>query len=197
MQNLQDVGLRAVLQHRIGICSKHTVHNRDSRKKVSRGGSLRKKRPTSFERGIIRLENSKHVLVVDDDYDSAFAVKSCLESQISRDEVGPRWKTESKSELDMTFKVTMYIDPMLALEEFKPRRYDLLLIDIEMPSVVGYIIAEKIQKIDPNIKICFMSAGEINCEAIKESLDSPEAIDCFIRKTISCTDLITRVLQEL
>lgn len=195
MQNLQNVEPRAGRQQRIGIRSKHTVHIEDSHKKVSRGGSLKKKRPTSFERRAV--ENSKHVLVVDDDYDSAFAVKSCLESQISRDEVGPRWKTESKSELDMTFKVTMYIDPMLALEEFKPRSYDLLLIDIEMPSVAGYIIAEKILKIDPNIKICFMSAGEINCEAIKESLDSPEAIDCFIKKTISCTDLITRVLQEL
>ena len=172
-----------------GDRSKYTLDAEDLDKSVSGTGSLKKRKQTSTEKRVIK--NIKHVLVVDDDYETAFAIKTCLESQ-NREEVA-----ESKSELRSPFHVTMYSDPILALVEFEPRSYDLLLIDIDMPSVEGYVLAEKIQKLDPNIKICFMSAGEINCEAIRESLHTPEAIDCFIRKTISCPDLISRVLQEL
>jgi len=91
----------------------------------------------------------------------------------------------------------VYTDPILALLEFNPRGYDLLLIDIDMPSVGGFDLGEKILKLDPNIKVCFMSAGEIRYEAIRESLHSDEEIDCFIKKMIPCTDLVNRVLQQL
>lgn len=191
MQNLQDVGLRAGRHATNGERSRHTLDTEDSpSKRVSGAGSLKKKRKrASFEKRLI--EDSKHVLVIDDDYESAFAVKTCLESQNRLEEA------ESRSEFHGPFYVTVCSDPTLALLEFQPRSYDLLLIDIDMPSVGGYVLAEKIQKLDPNIKICFMSAGEINYEVIRESLHTLEAIDCFIRKTVSCADLISRILHEL
>jgi Ca2+-binding RTX toxin-like protein len=42
---------------------------------------------------------------------------------------------------------------LLALLEFKPYFYDLLLVDINMPSMTGYELVEKIVKLDLNIKI--------------------------------------------
>jgi two-component SAPR family response regulator len=105
-------------------------------------------------------------------------------------------ESKSKSEI-RRFQVTVYIDPILALLEFKPHFYDLLLIDIDMPSVGGFDLGEKILKLDPNIKICFMSTGEVHYGAIREYLYASEGIDCFIKKRIPCADSVNRVLQEL
>jgi hypothetical protein len=32
----------------------------------------------------------------------------------------------------------------------------------------GFELSEKILAIDINVKVCFMSSGEINCEALRE-----------------------------
>jgi len=150
--------------------------------------STKKKGQTSFEgrgSGI-----SKQVLVIDDDYDNAFTVKSCLENHYRQD------NNASESQFH-PIQVTIYVDPLLALLEFKPYYYDLLLVDISMPSISGYMLAEKIVERDPNIKICFMSAGEINYEAIREIRHPSKSFGCFIKKPASSTYLVNRVLQEL
>jgi two-component SAPR family response regulator len=45
----------------------------------------------------------------------------------------------------------------VALSEFKPNFYDLLLIDINMPYMDGFQLSERILDIDINVKICYMS----------------------------------------
>jgi hypothetical protein len=50
---------------------------------------------------------------------------------------------------------------VMALSEFKPNFYDL---DIEMPHMNGFELSEN----DINVKVCFMSSGEINREALRE-----------------------------
>lgn len=132
--------------------------------------------------------NIKQVLVIDDHFDSAFTVKSCLESHYKQNTEGLEFHP---------IHVTVYVDPLLALTEFKPYYYDLLLVDIDMPSMNGYEMVEKIVKLDPNIKICFMSAGEINHEAIREIRHPSRSFGCFIKKPASSTYLVNRVLQEL
>jgi len=92
---------------------------------------------------------------------------------------------------------TMYVDPILALLEFKPYQYDLLIVDIDMPYISGYELVEKIVKLDYNIKVCFMSAEEVNDEALREIRHPSRSIGCFIKKPASRDDLVGRVLQEL
>jgi len=53
--------------------------------------------------------------------------------------------------------VTTFIDPIRALLEFKPYYYDLLLVDINIPSVSGYELVEKIIKLDLNRTSGFVS----------------------------------------
>jgi CheY-like chemotaxis protein len=93
--------------------------------------------------------------------------------------------------------VTAYMDPLLAMKEFKPYYYDLLLVDINMPLINGYEMVQKIVKLDLNIKVCFMTAGEINYEALREIRHPTKSFGCFIKKPASATDLVNRVLQEL
>jgi CheY-like chemotaxis protein len=53
----------------------------------------------------------------------------------------------------------------LVVEEFKPHFYDLLLTDIYMPNMNGFELCEKILELDVNIRVCFMSALEVNIRA--------------------------------
>jgi CheY-like chemotaxis protein len=65
------------------------------------------------------------------------------------------------------FQVYAYDDPLLALSEFKPNFYDLL-VDVNMPKVNGFEFSEKILKLDVNVRVCYISAGEMNIEALRE-----------------------------
>lgn len=142
----------------------------------------------SFEVGY-ELENvTKHILVIDDDLDTAITIRSCLESYLKKDAHGSQFRA---------MEVTMYSNPVTALIEFKPYYYDLVLVDINMPTVNGYELVEKIIKLDLNIKVCFMSSGELNYEAIREIHHPVKSFGCFIKKPATRDYLIRRVIDEL
>lgn len=87
-------------------------------------------------------------------------------------------------------------DPAGALSEFKPNFYDLLLIDINLPTMNGFELCQKILEIDINVKVCFMSSGEINREALREIYPAI-SLGCFIRKPVTIDYLINRISSEL
>src|SRR5919108_2701023 len=89
---------------------------------------------------------SKIILIVDDDPDVASVFSIGLE--------------------DNGFEVHTYNDPLEALSNFKPSFYDMLLIDINMPYMDGFELYEKLLKMDVNMRVCFISAGEVNEKAI-------------------------------
>jgi two-component system, OmpR family, response regulator ChvI len=63
---------------------------------------------------------------------------------------------------DNGFQVDSFIDPLLALENFRANVYDLLILDIKMPGINGFELYKKIRKIDDKVRVCFMTAGEMN-----------------------------------
>ena len=71
-----------------------------------------------------------------------------------------------------------------------------MLIDINMPDMNGFELCTEILKVDLNVKICFMSAGEVNHEAVRE-LYPTISIGCFIKKPITIDYLIKRIMAEL
>jgi two-component SAPR family response regulator len=65
-----------------------------------------------------------------------------------------------------------------------------------MPQMNGIELSQKIVEIDPNIKVCFMSAAEVNIEALREVY--PKAsFGCFIKKPVTIEYLVKRLLAEL
>ena len=74
-----------------------------------------------------------------------------------------------------------HTDPLLVVKEFKPHFYDLLLTDINMPSMNGFELCEKILELDVNIRICFMTAFVINIRALREVYMNV-SFGCFIEK---------------
>jgi CheY-like chemotaxis protein len=66
------------------------------------------------------------------------------------------------------FQVDSNNNPLKALSEFKPDFYDLILIDINMTKKDGLEFSAKILYLDVNPRICLMSYGMINQEALAE-----------------------------
>ncbi len=77
---------------------------------------------------------------------------------------------------DNGFLVDSYTDPTLALSNFKPGLYDLLLLDIRMPKMNGFELYQKMKEIDSNVKICFFTASELFYEEYRR-LDGLPSVD--------------------
>ena len=97
---------------------------------------------------------------------------------------------------DAAIQVYSYDNPVNALIDFKPNFYDLLLIDVNMPLMDGFQLCEKLLKKDINIKVCFMTSGEINMDAAREVYPLM-SIGCFIKKPITTDTLARSIRAEL
>jgi two-component system catabolic regulation response regulator CreB/two-component system response regulator ChvI len=60
----------------------------------------------------------------------------------------------------------------------------------------GFDFCVKALEIDVNPKVCFMSSGLINQEALREQYPAL-SIGCFIRKPVSISYLVRKVKAEL
>ena len=67
------------------------------------------------------------------------------------------------------FEVIICNDPLVALSNFRPNSYDLLLLDVRMPGMNGFELYDEIKKIDNKVKICFISAYDADSKALKNN----------------------------
>jgi len=93
------------------------------------------------------------------------------------------------------FVVDAFIDPVLALSNFKPGVYGLLLLDVKMPQINGFKLYEKIKKIDSKVKACFITAHEVYYESLREIFPTMD-LDCYV-KPIEIEDLVNHIKTEL
>ena len=112
---------------------------------------------------------SKRILVVDDEPDVNITLRKVLEKD--------------------GFIVDSYEDPFLALDNFKPHYYDLLILDIKMPEMNGFTFYREIKKLDGKMKVCFLTAGEMYPGAYSDIFSSLAA-NCFIRKPVTNEELL-------
>ena len=68
---------------------------------------------------------------------------------------------------DNGFEVEIANDSLLALKNFKAGSHDLLIIDIVMSQMDGFSLYEEVRKIDNKVKVCFITAFEINYQALR------------------------------
>ena len=76
----------------------------------------------------------KRILIVDDEKDITLVFKAGIE--------------DSNTDTNKRIEVYTSNNPVIALSEFKPNFYDLLLVDIEMPHMNGFELCKKILAID-------------------------------------------------
>ena len=121
----------------------------------------------------------KSILVLDDDPDNATLFKLGLQRKFGSD-------------------VFAFTDPLLALEHFKinSERYGLVISDLNMPAMNGYELVTKVKQINPNVKICLMSAFEIS--DLELDLLNSVKIDEFLQEPVSLeklTEIIGNMLE--
>ncbi|HKR57662.1 MAG TPA: response regulator [Candidatus Nitrosopolaris sp.] len=116
------------------------------------------------------------ILVVDDDPDITLVFKKGLEND--------------------GFQVDVFNEPSAALSEFERSKYDILLLDVRMPEMNGFELYRELEKIDNQVKVCFITAFEVYYEALREVFPSLE-VECFIRKPIEITSLVKKIRAEL
>ena len=122
-----------------------------------------------------RDSGNNRLLLVDDEPDIIFTFKKGLEAN--------------------GFVVDAFIDPVLALSNFKPGVYGLLLLDVKMPQINGFELYEKIRKIDSKVKACFITAHEVYYESLREIFPTMD-LDCYV-KPIEIEDLVNHIKAEL
>ena len=118
----------------------------------------------------------KRILIVDDEPDITESFGIALE--------------------DSGFEVDKFNDPAIALASFKPNVYNLLILDIKMPKMDGFELYDKIEKIDKNVKVFFISAFEIDHAAIRKQYQTLK-IENFIPKPILIPELIKKINEQI
>jgi CheY-like chemotaxis protein len=118
------------------------------------------------------------ILLVDDEPDIIYTITKVLETS--------------------GFVVDPYTDPTLALSDFRPKLYDLILLDIKMPKMNGLDLYQQLMRIDPDVKVCFLTASELFYEEYRK-LDANPRIDKahFIQKPFPSEELIYQIKEML
>jgi DNA-binding response OmpR family regulator len=93
------------------------------------------------------------------------------------------------------FVVTTFNDPRAALANFRPRMYDLLLLDIRMPGMNGFELFQKMKDMDDKVKVCFLTAFEEYRSDFRKSFQALEEVKCYLKKPITVSDLISRLVD--
>jgi response regulator RpfG family c-di-GMP phosphodiesterase len=71
-----------------------------------------------------------------------------------------------------------------------------MLTDIYMPHMNGFELCQKILELDTMLEYVFMSAAEINIEALREVYPKI-SFGCFIKKPVEIEYLVKRLSAEL
>ena len=99
---------------------------------------------------------------------------------------------------DEGFNVDAFTDPILALSNFKPNYYSLVILDINMPKMNGYDLYKEIRKLDNKVKMCFLTASELYNENLRsQTKEILGEVKRFISKPLTIEDLVIKVKKEL
>jgi CheY-like chemotaxis protein len=92
------------------------------------------------------------------------------------------------------YEVEAFSDSYMALQSFarsEPRHYDLLVLDIRMPTINGLQLYQRLKAVDPYVRVIFMSALEATDELVS-ILHGVKTVD-VIRKPIDRKHFIQKV----
>lgn len=129
---------------------------------------------------IKKTSSPPRIMIVDDESDILSVIKRGLESKND-------------------FVVDTFSKADDAIENFQnhpPNYYDLVITDIRMPKVNGFELYRRIKDTNPNMKIAFITAFEINKEEFSKVIPSVN-VTHFISKPVSISKLREKIKSIL
>jgi DNA-binding response OmpR family regulator len=114
----------------------------------------------------------KKIAIVDDEPDITAVLKKGLEQN--------------------GFAVDTFNDPRVALSNFKPQFYDLMIIDIRMPHINGFDLYRELKKKDRSVRVCFLTAFEIYYEEFRKMFPNID-VRAFVRKPVGIAALVKQI----
>jgi CheY-like chemotaxis protein len=125
----------------------------------------------------VQKNKNKRILLVDDEYDVNLVIKLVLEEN--------------------GFKVDSFTDASEALEDFRAGLYDLVILDVKLPTMDGFSLYEKIKKMDDKVIICFLTAADkAYYEILKKHYPSVNE-NCVIHKPVDNECLLRQIKSIL
>jgi YesN/AraC family two-component response regulator len=127
-----------------------------------------------------KINSPPRIMIVDDESDILSVIKRGLESKND-------------------FMVDTFSKADDAIENFQnrpPNYYDLVITDIRMPKVNGFELYRRIKDTNPNMKIAFITAFEINKEEFIKVIPSVN-VTHFISKPVSISKLREKIKSIL
>jgi two-component system response regulator ChvI len=126
---------------------------------------------------VTSVKKPKRIFVVDDEADVALSLKLVLEQY--------------------GFSVDTFTDPAIALKNFDPQLYDLLILDIKMPGICGFELYSKVKSKESfsGIKTLFLTALKDleNYDTYKYNVSPKLGERHFIQKPVSNAELLEQV----
>jgi CheY-like chemotaxis protein len=124
-----------------------------------------------------QVQKNIRILLVDDEYDVNLAMKLVLEEK--------------------GFKVDSFTNAFEVLENFTTGLYDLVILDVKLPTMDGFSLYEKIKKLDDRVRICFLTAaGKAHYENLKKHYPSINE-NCVIHKPVDNDSLLRLIKSAL
>src|SRR5215467_2295910 len=123
----------------------------------------------SNQQQVHKNKRIKRILLVNDEHDINLTIRLILE--------------------DNGFKVDSFTDASQALENFTAGLYDLVILDVILPTN-GFSLYEKIKKLDDKVTICFLTATDkAYYEILKKHYPSIKE-NCVIHKPVDNESLL-------
>jgi two-component system, OmpR family, response regulator ChvI len=95
---------------------------------------------------------------------------------------------------DNGFEVDMFNDVLMALSAFKNNpSYALALIDIKMPKMNGFELYNEMRKINDKIKVCFITAFDVQKGDMKAISASDDQSVAIIRKPNAIEEIVQAI----
>jgi DNA-binding response OmpR family regulator len=121
------------------------------------------------------LANKPRILIVDDDRCITDTIKAGLK--------------HSGCEVDA------FTQSMDALSDYKPNYYAGIILAVRMPKMSGFELARNIWKQEPNAKVCFLSAFEINEKEAKWLFPHLKSW-CFLTKPVTVAHVLSHLEKK-
>lgn len=117
-------------------------------------------------------KTKRKILLVDDELDIIVSLKLFLEEN--------------------GFEVDAYNNPSSAIANYRPGLYNIILLDIKMPRIDGFELCERIQQMDNNANVFFLTAVSDPWRYKKDTWKENH----LIQKPIDGQELLKRITYE-